>query len=209
MASASRRCPPSFNRGNAQRSPWPILTPLPRHPRSVGILPTFRQLAANLCQPADGINGKIFFYLPTNNAHPETMAQTSGKRRSVLRPVLRRPGEGGSLAEAEASVSRFTFHAPCHLRIAPFLHRFCTDFRKCISLLPVPQPLAKSDLKNGAILGLSRRSPWRSRIDIACRADLLRRSISAKAGPPLKRLRRPAAGPPRRPHAGRIGISVN
>jgi hypothetical protein len=52
VASASRRCPPPFNRGNAQRSPWPILTPLPHHPRSVGILPTFRQPTANLCQPA-------------------------------------------------------------------------------------------------------------------------------------------------------------
>jgi hypothetical protein len=89
----------------------------------------------------------------------------------------------------------------CHLRIAPFLHRFCTDFRKCISLLPVPQPLAKSDLKNGAIPGLSRRSPWRSRIDIACRAGLPRRSISAKAGPPKAAAasrRRPAPPPPRR-----------
>jgi hypothetical protein len=59
-------------------------------------------------------------------------------------------------------VSRFT-HLPrrsiraeagsthYHRRIAPFLHRFFTDFRECISLPPVPQPLAKSDPKNGAI----------------------------------------------------------
>jgi hypothetical protein len=51
VPSASRRCAPSFHRGNAQRSPWPVLAPLPRHPRSIGTLPTFRQPTANLCQP--------------------------------------------------------------------------------------------------------------------------------------------------------------
>jgi hypothetical protein len=56
-----------------------------------------------------------------------------------------------SAAEAGARFSRSTCLQECHRRIAPFLHRFFTDFRKCISLLPVPQPLAKSDPKNGAI----------------------------------------------------------
>ena len=78
------------------------------------------------------------------------------------------PGNAMHSTPPRSPGSRITFHVSrhCHLKIAPSLHRFCTDFRKCISLLPVPQPLTKADPKNGAIPGLSRRNPWQKRIDI-------------------------------------------
>jgi hypothetical protein len=81
---------------------------------------------------------------------------------------------------------RVTHHAHCHLRISPFLHRFCTVFR-IHSLLPiVRQQLKNRPLKNGAIPGLSRRlaAPKRSEGEGSAKADLSAEAMRGRTPSP-------------------------
>jgi hypothetical protein len=110
----------------------------------------------------------------------------------TCRPVLPRH----SAAEAGARFSRFTFHvSPAFRNATAELHHSCT-VSSPIFENAFHYSLSHSHLQNPI------RKMVQFQVDIACRADLPRRSIRAKAGASERRREHPSGGGSIRAEAG-------